>query len=190
MSLASPSALILHFPLHLHINTTLHPSFVLSPLPPDMNPDWEQERILHHGALTNLGLLPVPDWVPASGPSETALDFPLPTYRCHWSWCPLCVPLPLEGHGNASASSADPAKPRQSKNRNKKKTKSTKSRVARAKRAVRANKDKNDGTHKEKSTAMAIVHPFAAMSKCLDACLPSARLIAIQGLEEVVSAGA
>jgi len=71
--------------------------------------DWERERVLHHSTLTQLGLLPILDWVPRLPPSDEVVVFPLPTYRCPFLQCPLCVPQPLNSHDDAHSANAPPS---------------------------------------------------------------------------------
>ena len=138
-------------------NITPSPSFKahISLMAISSTPDWERERILHHSTLTQLGLLPIPDWVPRRSPSDEVVVFPLPTYRCPFLQCPLCVPHPHEDAHSANTPAASaPTRPPRRDQAQPKSIEPHSTRVSKPKRSGKANAHKK-GSSKAKVEMMA-----------------------------------
>ncbi|KAF2025946.1 hypothetical protein EK21DRAFT_116311 [Setomelanomma holmii] len=57
------------------------------------NPKWEDGCAVHYSTLGRLDLLGIPNFcVARDEPSPEAVEFPPSSFRCAWSWCPLCLP--------------------------------------------------------------------------------------------------
>ena len=146
--------------------------------------DWERERILHHSTLTQLGLLPIPDWVPRLPPSDEVVVFPLPTYRCPFLQCPLCVPQPLNSHDDAHSANASTAPaPARRLQIQPKSAEPHGTRVSKPKRSTHAAKSGKANAHKKGSSKAKVemmAKQLANLSMYFIARFPTARLTMMQ----------